>query len=110
MADSKYIELFLEQLSFQLWGVTDDPLDIKDGEFPINERLGGPVKGMLAAVGAAEAAMRGDPGLIRVLLVPTMANPYCGQLTVRRSRSGDALRPNLSQDVPGDNNLKELIP
>lgn len=96
----EFVDRFLANLSFQLVAMTDDIKDIRDGEFPIGERRG-TVRGLDAAVGAAQGLLNGDPELTMVLCVPPQ-NAYCGTVRVYR-HGGGGMRPNAPDFVPPDN-------
>lgn len=60
----------IEELWYDLWAVSDDVKDLRDGQFPVGERLGKAVFGYSAANAAAQAAMNMDPGIEAVVCEP----------------------------------------
>lgn len=105
----------LPEVHFTVWGITPDEKDIKEGEFPINERLG-VVRGFEAAYGLATASVLGDPTLIGALIVPNIGGPaldlfakrYFRRLQVGRAALMTSDLPNLDPSE-GDGPRKGTI-
>ena len=77
----------LGEVSFTIWGVPPDDKDIRDGEFPINERIAS-VKGFEAALGAAQGALAGDPTIMMTFIVPNQRldpQRYFSRLKIARA-------------------------
>jgi len=82
----------LKEVQFTIWGITPDERDIKDGEFPINERLAS-VKGFEAALGAAQGALATDPTLMGAFIVPNIRldpQRFFSRLRIARATGPDS--------------------
>lgn len=100
----------LAQVQFTIWGVPPDDHDIKEGEFPINERLA-VVKGFEAALGAAQGVLAGDPTIMCTFIVPNMKldpNRYFSRLRINRASGQDPNLPHLDP-TEGDGPRKGTI-
>ena len=105
----------LAEVRFTVWGITPDEKDIKDGEFPINERLA-VVKGFEAAFGAAQAACLSDPTLLGTFIVPNIggtaldlfAKRYFRRLRINKPGGQDPNLPHLDP-TEGDGPKKGTI-
>ena len=105
----------LAEIRFTVWGITPDDDDIKDGEFPINERLA-VLKGFEAAFGAAQAAILSDPTIMGAFIVPNIGGKalelfekrYFTRLRIGRLRGQDPNLPNLDP-TEGDGPKKGTI-
>jgi hypothetical protein len=100
----------LGEVTFTIWGITPDDHDIKDGEFPINERLAR-VKGFEAALGAAQSLLAGDPTLMGIFIEPGMRldqTRYFSRLRVNRAAGQDPNLPHLDP-TEGDGPKKGTI-
>ena len=95
--DLKRFAKELRDVPFTIWGITPDERDIKDGEFPINERLA-KVKGFEAALSAAQGCLAGDPTLMGAFIVPDIRldqQRYFSRLKVARATGPGSSMPNL---------------